>query len=40
MNKKNNHSIFSGHMLCTGGLALFCAVSFPLLAFAETAEKG
>ena len=24
-------------MLCTGGLALFCAVSFPLLAFAETA---
>ena len=37
MNKKNNHSIFSGHMLCTGGLALFCVVSFPLLAFAETA---
>ena len=37
MKKKNNHGIFSRHMLCTGGLALFCAVSFPLLAFAETA---
>ena len=37
MKKQSTHGIFSKHLLRTGSLALFCALSFPLVALAETA---
>lgn len=37
MKKQSSHSFFSKHFLRVGSLALFCALSFPLVALAETA---
>ena len=37
MKKQSAHSIFPKHLLRIGSLALFCALSFPLVALAETA---
>ena len=37
MKKKRMNAGFSKRMLCAGSLALFCAVSFPLVTNAATA---
>ena len=37
MKQQSSHSFFSKHFLRVGSLALFCALSFPLVALAETA---
>ena len=37
MKKQSSLNDFSKHFLRTGSLALFCALSFPLVALAETA---
>ena len=37
MNKQSTHGIFTKYLLRTGSLALFCALTFPLVALAETA---
>ena len=37
MKKQSSHSFFSKHFLRVSSLALFCALSFPLVALAETA---
>ena len=37
MKKQSAHSIFPKHLLRIGSLAMFCALSFPLVALAETA---
>ena len=37
MKKQSAHGFFPKHLLRIGSLALFCALSFPLVALAETA---